>query len=670
MGSRMKWFLMAVLVLIFPLTVQAREVEPYLDLSGSGGFFKLPFPTDLRRNPDGSINLDDFPPTLLFWLVGTYPGVAEKTGFSTSTTIYFRFTGPIRTGNFPRSAKESIQPDSPILLIDIDPDSPQAGRRFPLIWKFYEQRQTWLSGGDNILAMMPLPGFLLRENNTYAAIILKSVSANQGELSRPGAMDDLLSGKEPKAKFGKKAVQVYQPLRKWLAEPNCPIKPDDILIATVFTTGDPSAEMMKLWKAIQEMPTVKLAEPIRLEREYPEFYVLRAKWLAPQFQVGLPPYSFVGGQIEYDQTGMPIIQRYQEVPMVITVPKTPMPQAGFPLLHFIHGTEGVSNQVVDRGKTFDPKGEPEAGKGPAYVVAKRGIASFGSALNQNGERGGDKMMLLYYAFFNAEGIKNNLLQSAAEQIMLIKLFKELKIPNSLCPETKIPEGEKEIYFDRDRLFSMGQSLGSLVLGLYAGVEPSIKAIIPSGEGGHWGLFAVRGNFINADSLNRSGKGMFEVIKVDMFHPAMCMFQTALAPSDPLSFTPYIIDRPLQGDPKQIWMGIGLYDHFFRPESQNAILAGLGLDLAGTVIDDRVLEYLELRDRKVLSYPVSDNLQAQGKKVTGIAVQYKMDDILDGHHINYQLDETKYQYGCFLQSYAEKGRAEVDAPEDLNSECGK
>ncbi len=666
MGRLFGLSLMAVMVLAFSFSPVAAEVHPYFELSGQGGFFKMPFPTDLRRNADGTVNLDDFPPTLLFWLVGTYPGLAEKNGFSTATTIYFRFTGPIPTDGFPKTARDSVKPDSTLLLIDIDADSPERGRNFPLIWKFYDHRQTWISGGDNILAMMPLPGFLLRENNTYAAIILNSASGP----SRPGVMADLLSGQAPKAKLGKKAVQVYKPLRKWLADPNCPVKKEEIMIATVFTTGTPSAEMMKMWKAIQEMPAVKLVEPIRVEREYPEYYVLRTKWLAPQFQTGLPPYSFVGGSIAYDKKGMPIIQRYQKVPMVITVPKTAMPGSGFPLLHFIHGTEGVSNQVVDRGKTFDPHGGPEAGKGPALVVAKRGIASFGSALPQNGERGGDKTMLLYYSFFNGEGIKNNLIQSAAEQIMLLKLFKELKIPASLCPETKLPDGQKEIYFDRDRLFSMGQSLGSLVLGIYAGVEPSLKAIIPSGEGGHWGLFAVRGNFINAPSLNKSGKGMFEVLNLDIFHPTMCMFQTALAPSDPLSFTPFIIEHPLQGDPKNVWMGIGLYDHFFRPESQNAILAGLGLDLAGTVIDDRALEYLELGGRKVIAYPVSGNIKAEGKPVTGVAVQYKMDNILDGHHINYQLDEPKYQYGCFLQSYTQKGEAEVDAPKDLNAECGR
>ncbi len=651
------------LALIVSFTAIAAEVQPYFELSGQGGFFKLPFPTDLRRNADGTISLADFPPTLLVGLVGTYPRQAEKNGFSTATSIYFRFTGAIKTEALPKTAKDSIQPGSSILLIDLGKDSPEHGRKFPLIWKFYDQRQTWASGGPNILALMPLPGFMLRENNTYAALVLKSVGAMS-----PPALEQILGGQEPKGKFGKKAVQVYLPLKQWLSEPGCPVKKEDLAAATVFTTGNPAAEMLRIWKAIQEMPTVKLIAPITLDREYPDFYVLKTVWLAPQFQTGRPPFSFVGGEIKYDKNGKPIVQRYEKSPLVITIPKGAMPAAGFPLLHFIHGTEGVSSQVVDRGKTFDPKGLPEAGKGPAYVVARRGIAAFGSALNQNGERHGDKTMLLYYSFFNAKGVKNNVIQSAAEQVMLLKLFKQIKIPASLCPQTKV--AGNEIFFDSTELFSMGQSLGSLVLGLYAGVEPSLKAIIPSGEGGHWGLFASRGNFIDLASLNQSGKGMFEAIKVDMFHPIMCIFQTALAPADPLTFTPYIIDRPLQGDPKNVWMAIGLYDHFFRPESQNAILAGLGLDMAGSVIDDRALQSLELRGRKVLEYPVTDNIKGGGRATTGVAVQYHMDNILDGHHVNYQLDDPKYQYGCFLQSFVQSGDAQVYAPKSSDSSCGK
>jgi hypothetical protein len=660
----------AVAALVGLLTVSvvnAKNVEPYFDFSGQRGFFKMPFPNDVRRNADGTINLQGFPPTLLVWILGTYPAVAEKAGFSTAPTIYFRFNGPVNTTRLPKKAKDSISPDSPIMLIDIDPRSPEFGKKFPLLWKFYDRHVSWASAGPNLLALMPVPGYVLRENTTYAALVLKSLGAKDGELTAPKALDQALAGKQLPGQFGKLVPTAYEPLRRWLEGLNCPVRKEEIAAATVFTTGNPTAEMLRMWHTVQEMPLVQLVEPLKLEREYPDFYVLRSKWRAPQFQTGFPPFSFTGGEILYDRAGKPVIQRFEDVPLVITIPKQKMPEKGFPLMLFIHGTAGSASQVVDRGKTFDPKGQPEKGKGPAMVVARRGIASAGSSVPQSGERGGDKEMIFYYCVFNAAGMKGNLLQSAAEQMMVVRLLKEIRIPGELCPEAQVPAG-RQIFFDPELFLAMGQSLGSLILVPFAGVEPAFKAVIPSGEGGHWGIFIARGNILDFQSLNQSEKGMFEAIKVDSFHPGMSVFQNAMAPVDPISFAPHIIKQPLQGEPKQVWMSIGLYDHFFRPETQNALFAGLGLDLAGKVVDDRILQYLELEDRKIQDYPVSGNLKVDSKNLTGVAVQYKMDNILDGHHVNFQFDETKYQYGCFLQSVVKDGLGKVYAPKALDSPC--
>lgn len=663
------WICLALLVFAVAGKASSKDVRPYFDFSGQTGFFKMPYPNDVRRNADGTVNLEGFPATGLFWLISSYPGMAEKAGFGTAPSIYFRFNGPVNVANLPKSAKDSLKPGCPIMLIDIDPRSPEYGKKYPLLWRYYDKPASWATSGPNLLAIMPLPGYVLRENTTYAAIVLKSLGAKNGELFAPAGLAKVLEGKALSGNFGKLAPKAYAPLAAWLSNLNCPVKKEELAAATVFTTSDPTREMLKIWSALQEMPAVELTEGIRLEREYPDYYVLRTKWRAPQFQTGLPPFSFVGGDILYDKDHKPVIQRWQDVPLVITIPKQKMPEKGFPLMMFIHGTEGVSNQVVDRGKTFEKKGEPEKGAGPAMIAARRGIAAMGSAVPQNGERGGDKTMILYYCIFNAAGMRNNIIQSAAEQIMLLRLFKQIRIPAELCPEAGVPAG-KQIYFDPELFFAMGQSLGSLILGPFAGVEPGLKAIIPSGEGGHWGVFIARGNILDFKSLNQKEKGMLEAIKVDVFHPGMAVFHQAMAPVDFLSFAPHITGEPLQGKPKQVWMAIGLYDHFFRPECQNALFAGLNLDLAGQVADDRILQYLDLKGSKLADYPVTGNIKQAGKDLTGVAVQYKMDDILDGHHVNFQLDQPKYQYGCFLQSVVENGMGTVYAPKDLDSPCEK
>ena len=42
-------------------STSANEVEWVFDLSGKGGFFDLPFPTEMRRMDDGTIDMKNFP---------------------------------------------------------------------------------------------------------------------------------------------------------------------------------------------------------------------------------------------------------------------------------------------------------------------------------------------------------------------------------------------------------------------------------------------------------------------------------------------------------------------------------------------------------------------------------------------------------------------------------
>jgi hypothetical protein len=66
---------------------------------------------------------------------------------------------------------------------------------------------------------------------------------------------------------------------------------------------------------------------------------------------------------------------------------------------------------------------------------------------------------------------------------------------------------------------------------------------------------------------------------------------------------------------------------------------------------------------LLSYPVRGN-----RGTTAVVVQYRDGGIVDAHQIYRQLDEVKYQYGCFLASYLRDGVPTVPAPAALTSPC--
>jgi hypothetical protein len=50
------------------------------------------------------------------------------------------------------------------------------------------------------------------------------------------------------------------------------------------------------------------------------------------------------------------------------------------------------------------------------------------------------------------------------------------------------------------------------------------------------------------------------------------------------------------------------------------------------------------------------------------VQVRDDGILDSHHVFARRDDVKYQYPCFLASFAATGRATVPPPAALGTPC--
>ena len=87
-----------------------------------------------------------------------------------------------------------------------------------------------------------------------------------------------------------------------------------------------------------------------------------------------------------------------------------------------------------------------------------------------------------------------------------------------------------------------------------------------------------------------------------------------------------------------------------PEIANALAVSIGLDLMESVIEASSAEAVALAGGAVLEGPVAGNLTTPGGPATGAFVQYP-DGILDGHHVTFQLEAPKYQYGCFLESFA-------------------
>ena len=95
-----------------------------------------------------------------------------------------------------------------------------------------------------------------------------------------------------------------------------------------------------------------------------------------------------------------------------------------------------------------------------------------------------------------------------------------------------------------------------------------------------------------------------------------------------------------------------------------MVLGLRLKQAGSILWAEMQESLALVGLDgIAPYPVANNLRSDdGQPYTGCVVQYAGDGIADSHTIFSQLDEVKFQYGSYLNTFFQNGVGQVLAPD--------
>ncbi|RLB60109.1 MAG: hypothetical protein DRI90_14465 [Deltaproteobacteria bacterium] len=634
-------------------------------------FFDFPYPSDLRLSPNGGPDLSGLPvPPTVVHLDSLLPVAEDRLGFPANPVGYFRFSGPITAPG--ASDVLPAEPTASVLLIDIDEESPERGTLLPTVATVLPPDGYVPS---NLLAVGPRPGFVLAPNRTYAFVITTALLGENGQpVAGDGDFQILKEGGQPEGARGVEAQQRYQPLWPALAQADVPL--DSVAAATVFSTADVVADTAALAERVRQAVTVTI-DDLALDpddgADHPRFCELHGTVTFPQYQRGDPPFS-TEGVFEFDDTGMPIEQRQEVAPVVITLPKEPMPAGGYPLVLYFHGSGGLSGQVVDRGKVMEVDGEPTKGEGPAHVVAAHGFAAAGSAHPLNPERYPGASELEYINFDNLGAFRDTFRQGVIEQRLYIDALLDLEIPPDLltgCDGPSLPGGEQSYRFAAEPLLAMGQSMGGMYTNLIGAVDPRIQAVVPTGAGGFWSFFMLETSLVG-------GKTLISILlktdrELSYMHPALQVLQTAWEPADPLVYMPRLAHHPLEGHPvRSVYEPVGRDDSYFPMVLYDAIALAYGHPQAGDVIWPSMQEALALAGLDgLLSYPVENNLESQsGTPFTGVVVQYEGDGIYDPHAIYGQLDAVKHQYGCFFETFRDTGTAVVPAPAALGTPCAQ
>ena len=621
--------------------------------SASHGFFELPWPLEARRRSNGAPDLTGLPdPRGLAFMRKITDLVHEDCeGFSPTGTIYFQFDGPLLAP--PDDPLQSVDPSSAILLVDIDPTSSDRLERQP----FHAAITTVARGyrPANLLQLLPVPGVGLKANTTYAAIVLRRLGApGTAWLGQAPNLTALLAGGAAPGPLGADLARSYAPLLPALLDLG--IHPDDVAAATVFTTADPAASLVKQVRHVLTLPPQPLIGPITQRDVWPDFTALKGRWAPPMYQQGVPPFVTGGRQVT-DANGLPVAQRTDSAEFQLSIPKGRMPAAGFPLYFYVHGTGGLPNQAIDRGRRTSKTIDPPLGSGLASIVAPVGWATSCPAGHMSPGRIGILSADGYAAYnvLNPNAMRDNFVQMVLEHVHFRNLLLTLRIDPALCPGTDAsaaPDGK--VHFDPQLLVVGGQSLGSYLSGILAATVPDWKGAILTGAGGSWVEFGFGPKDPIDLTLALEVLFMTPGEKLDRFHPLVMGFDLAGGRADNTHYVRHVLREPLPGHtPPHVLVVEGVDDLQVSANLQRALLLSMGVDLAGgdpapAGTDERVDTVLPWGGRGEVPYPATLNrVLPSGERRTAIAVRYLPDGIMDGHYVWSQRTEPKTQITQFI-----------------------
>lgn len=672
MGFLTKPFIIASLLIL--LAGCKQTVEMKIDLDNPDNFYTNGFPTDLRTTEEGYIDLSLFPRTS-HKLTQLYVAETEARikGFTTSMPIYLPFSGPLDVKQLPNDDQAYLSPDSPIQLIDVDPLSEDYGRRFPLKVSMTWQEDSYRP--KNLLQILPTLGINLKENNTYALIVTNAIPVKENYILKQNpVLQKLLSKETIGGEVTYKALRVFAPLRDWLYASD--YQTDEIIAATVWTTGEPTAQLFKAAEQISQWPA-PTAQNIKLLEEFDDYCVVQGHLNVPGFQQGTTPYAYpnYGGDIAWHDNGAPKVQYHRNTPFVVTIPKQPMPEQGYPLMMYNHGTGGDAVQVYTRGKE-DPQGNLDIGGGPARIAASRGWASSGMGGHLSFDHLGILGTLdgyIAYNFLNPVAWLGNMQQMALERVMFRRFLNHLEIPANLCPDAT---ANGHFKFDPDMQVVMGHSLGSYLTGIQTAIDPQpYQGAIWSGAGGSWIEFVfgptdpIHLQFVaELFALNLS-----PLEHLDLWHPIPMLAEMLVGGANNILYTEKILRHPNK-EPPHVLVIEGHNDHQVPENIQRPLLTSLGVDLGGEDVGstpaDTVFYYMEIGGALQHPFPIGNNKLIDEQERTAIVVRHAEDaeTDLDGHYVTFQLDAPKHQYGCFLENLRNGQAPVIVAGHTWNGDC--
>ncbi len=534
-------------------------------------FYRQPFPSDVRLR-DGRLDLSGHPSP------GDISGIdfdnlylraleEDRNGWGLTQPVFIRFSDPLEASTVTATATpQSVE------LVALDD-----GTSVPIQTLYNADAGQFIC--HSALAVAPIDGIALDPNRTYAVIVRKTVRNIRGkEPIHDADFAVMLEDATPSDPDLAAAHAAYAPLRGYID--SGAIAADDIAIAAVFTTGDPSTVGFAVQRAVAAAPAPSVSNAVRCLptvtspcaeggiRDCPgapaaSYEEIHAMVSNPVLQRGVRPYvnpqnDPFDGAFEFDGNGDIVIQGSEDVCIGITVPTSPMPANGYPVVVYGHGTGGDFTSGLQE---------------VAERLASRGIAVITFDGSQHGPRQGvpfEARLDAGRAFFNAanpRAARDNVLQGGGDVHNLVRLARTVDLAS-------LGVAGLTGRFDPARVMYYGHSQGTVVGAPFLAAEPNVHAAVFTGAGAEIGLTLV--NKRRPNDIAALTRALFGDQTVSRMHPMIGLMSLFFGPSDATPYAANIaIDPPAERGPVDFLHVYGLEDGF-TPEVTQAALIRAGM----------------------------------------------------------------------------------------------
>ncbi|AUX41025.1 uncharacterized protein SOCE26_024290 [Sorangium cellulosum] len=627
-------------------------------------FFDAPWPSDLRRG-GGAVRLDGYHNPRQLRTLGEYIRTMDSVldGFSPAAAGFLRFAGPIDPASLPETPVFAMSPVGPVQLIDVDPASPARGERRPV--SVYFRREAGVYWPENTLAFMPGMGFPLRPRTRYALVV---TDALRGEDGRPvQASPDLRRALGiDEAGAGDPAEAVREALAPAVDEIEAAgVGRERIVHLAVFTTSDPTAELFALRDHLLANVPPPEARPalwrlVNHKETWDEYAGVYGP--SPSYQAGSAPYlnhDDGGGFARRD--GEPEISGMFDLRFSLTVPaasRCPMPEAGYPIVLYAHGTGGDYRSYV----------HTHTGRQLARrCLAVMGVDQIFHGARPEAPQDPTQAGVLFYNVQNVSAARTNARQSALDEVQRARLFTE----SGLTVPAWVSSTGEEIRFDPSKILFFGHSQGGLNGPLYLAADDSARGGVLSGASAVMSITLIEktnpppsvAGLVSSVFLGLRGE---EVAEVNEFHPAISLAQSIVDVVDPIHYAARLVVAPRDGfAPKSIYMTEGINpdgsgDTYAPPRGIEMHALAMGLPLQSPA--QRLIREYGWGGPPPVEVPaggLAGNLA--GGRASGVLAQWPVAEGSDGHFVVFDVPGATAQAHGFLQNLAEAPVGRVPAP---------